>query len=336
MLAPIALYPDALLSQILMASTYPLEVVEAQRWAQAHPTLSGNAALQAAQQNNWDPSVKSLLAFPRVLQTMGAQLEWTERLGNAFLAQQQQLMDTVQALRRKAYAAGNLLSNAQDQVVVQGDAIRIVPVDPQIAYVPYYDPVVVYGAWWWPAYPPVFWSPWPGYSYVPGFGQGFLWGAGVVVGVDFLFGAFDWEHHRVDVDYDRLRVRFADHFHARPELPPPVGLAVWQHNPEHRAGVPYPLEVRPRFADALKPSEARKAFRGYPAAPAAPVRPPVAAPHAPPRPHAFENIDQGQAVRGFSDRGRNSVHRPAAPSAPVPRDAHGAGRKEWEERRPRP
>src|ERR1700675_1159198 len=111
MLAPIALYPDSLLSQILMASTYPIEVVQAARWSKANPNLTGDQAVKAAEQNNWDPSVESLVAFPQILAMMDEKLDWTQRLGDAFLAQQAQVMDTVQDLRQKALAAGNLKSN---------------------------------------------------------------------------------------------------------------------------------------------------------------------------------------------------------------------------------
>src|SRR5512143_707201 len=150
MLAPIALYPDALLSQILMAATYPLEVVEAARWSYENPGLKGDAAVQAVADREWDPSVKSLVAFPQILQTMDQKLQWTRRLGDAFLAQQAQVMDTVQNLRRKAEDAGNLSSNAQIEVQQDGDAIEIEPANPEIVYVPYYNPAVVYGPWWWP------------------------------------------------------------------------------------------------------------------------------------------------------------------------------------------
>src|SRR5881628_604562 len=178
MLAPIALYPDSLLSQILMASTYPLEVVEAARWSRANPSLKGDQAVQAVTQNSWDPSVKSLVAFPQILMMMDDKLNWTERLGDAFLAQQQQVMDTVQNLRQKASAAGNLTTNDQIRVDQQGQSIVVEPANPQVIYVPYYNPMVIYGPWWWPAYPPVYWGPWPGYFIGPGFGVGFAWGLG--------------------------------------------------------------------------------------------------------------------------------------------------------------
>src|SRR3989441_2436871 len=181
MLAPIALYPDSLLSQIFMASSYPLEVVEAARWSKENPGLKGEEAVKAVEQRDWDPSVKSLAAFPQVLAMMDQELEWTARLGDVFIAQEPQVMETVQSLRQKAYAAGNLRSTQQAYVVQQGDALAIEPASPEMVYVPYYDPRVVYGPWWWPAYPPVYWAPWPGYYAYPGYAVGFAWGVGITV-----------------------------------------------------------------------------------------------------------------------------------------------------------
>ena len=127
MLAPIALYPDALLSQILMASTYPLEVIQAARWSKANPTLKGDEAVKAVDGNNWEPSVKSLVAFPQILTMMDENLNWMERLGDAFLAQEAQVMDTVQHLRQKAYEAGNLKSSNEVRVEQQGQTIVVEP-----------------------------------------------------------------------------------------------------------------------------------------------------------------------------------------------------------------
>ncbi len=165
MLAPIALYPDALLSQVLMAATYPLEVVEAARWSRDNAGMKDREAVDAVGEKDWDPSVKSLVAFPQVLAVMDDKIEWTERLGDAFLAQQPQVMDTVQSLRRKAQSAGNLRTNAQVDVQQDGEDVEIAPVNAEVAFVPYYDPSVVYGPWWWPDYQPVLWGPWAGYDW---------------------------------------------------------------------------------------------------------------------------------------------------------------------------
>ena len=196
MLAPVALYPDALLSQVLMASTYPLDVVEAARWARANPGLQGDEAVNAVAGKDWDPSVKSLVAFPNLLARMDEQLDWTKRLGDAFLAQEAQVMDTVQGLRQKARAAGQLAPDERVRVVEDGRTIVIEQANPRVVYVPYYDPWVVYGPWWWSSYPPVAWAPWPGYvAYRPGF----WWGVGVGISAGFFFGGVDWHHRHVQV-----------------------------------------------------------------------------------------------------------------------------------------
>lgn len=256
MLAPIALYPDPLLSQILMAATYPLEVVEAARWTRANPRLQGDDAVRAVQDMDWDPSVKSLVAFPQVLQRMDENLEWTRSLGDAFLAQQPHVMETVQQLRQRAHAAGNLQSNEHIQVQQEGAAILIVPARPHYLYVPYYDPYVVYGPWWWPAYRPVAWAPWPGYhAYRPGVSVSLWFGAPVGISAGFFFGDFDWRHRHV-------RVVHVNNYYYRPPAVVSRTTVVnrttvvaapgrWQHDPGHRRGVEYrDVGVRKQFAAA--------------------------------------------------------------------------------------
>jgi hypothetical protein len=255
MLAPIALYPDSLLSQILMASTYPLEVVEAARWSKANPNLKGDQAVQAVAENTWDPSVKSLVAFPQILMMMDEKLTWMERLGDAFLTQQQEVMDTVQSLRQKASDAGNLKSNDQIRVDQQGQSILVEPANPQVVYVPYYDPMVMYGPWWWPAYPPVYWALWPGYFYGPRFGVGFAWGIGIGIGPGFFFGGFNWPYRHISVVnvnnfyYHTVNVNRG---------------TVWTHDPVHRRGVPYrDVALRQQFSRTSASPEARREFRGH-------------------------------------------------------------------------
>ena len=162
MIAPIALYPDSLLTQILMASTYPLEVVQADRWAKQNKDMKGDALAKALEAQPWDPSVKSLVNFPQVLAMMSEKLDWTQKLGDAFLAQQKDVMGTVQKLRAKAQAAGNLKTTKEQVVKVEKEVIIIEPANPQVVYVPTYNPTVVYGAWPYPAYPPTPYYP-PGY-----------------------------------------------------------------------------------------------------------------------------------------------------------------------------
>ena len=355
MLAPIALYPDELLSQVLMAATYPLEVVEAARWSRAHPGLRAEQAVAAAADQPWDPSVKSLLAFPQILSMMDQKLDWTQRLGNAFLAQEPQVMDTVQQLRQRAYAAGNLQSNERQVVQQQAGSIVIAPVAPQVVYVPYYDPLIVYGGWWWPAYPPVYWPPWPGYVVAPA--PGFWWGMGVGISVGFFFGAFDWPHRHVVVVHAPPRIIYR----APPGHPLPAP-GVWRHDPGHRRNVPYRTEpVRREFTQVPRPAAPpRIEYRGRetpaprvqpPAAPRAQPPAPRAQPSAPPRaqpsapppraepslrspgqraapaqpqarapvaqsPHAFEGIGAGGArTREYSARGQASISHAQRPAA---------------------
>ncbi|HSU64596.1 MAG TPA: DUF3300 domain-containing protein [Burkholderiales bacterium] len=160
LLAPIALYPDPLLSQILTAAVYPDQVAQAADWSRRNPGVSGDDAVQMVQGQPWEPSVKALVAYPDVLARMGESPQWTSDLGNAFLGQQTQTMATVQALRQRAQASGYLRSDGEQYVYQQDQAIAVQPVYPQYMYVRYYDPLVVYGPWWWPAYRPVFWRPW--------------------------------------------------------------------------------------------------------------------------------------------------------------------------------
>ena len=259
MLAPIALYPDPLLSQILMASTYPLEVVEAARWSRANPMLKGDDAVRAVQQSDWDPSVKSLVAFPQMLQMMDEKLAWTERLGDAFLAQESQVMDTVQNLRQKAYAAGYFKSNDQVRVEPQGQIIVVEPASPDVIYVPYYDPTVVYGSWWWSDYPPIYWAPWPDYYFV----SGFAWGLGITISTGFFFGDCDWHHHRVNVvNVNNYYYGRHDDRHASRNVNPAPGI--WHHDPDHRRGVPYrDVSLRQQYGRASASPEGRREFRGY-------------------------------------------------------------------------
>src|SRR2546422_3737102 len=160
LLAPVALYPDPLLSQILAAAVYPDQVAQAADWSRRNPGVSGDDAVQMVHDQPWEPSVKALVAYPDVLARMGESPQWTSDLGNAFLGQQTQTMTTVQALRQRAQASGYLRSNGEQNVYQQGPAIVVQPAYPQYVYVRYYDPLVVYGTWWWPAYRPVFWRPW--------------------------------------------------------------------------------------------------------------------------------------------------------------------------------
>lgn len=201
LVAPVALYPDALLAQVLMAATYPIQVVDAARWRAAQSKSLSDQQLPALTQNQpWDPSVKSLTAFPTVLAMMNDNLDWTGDLGNAFLDQQQDVMDAVQRLRTQAHAAGNLQSGPQQTVTTSGNppVIVIQPTQPNTVYVPVYNPSVVYGTWAYPSYPPYYYAP-PSYS--PG-GTILGFTVGLFVG-DALWGSMDWHHHDVNINVNR-------------------------------------------------------------------------------------------------------------------------------------
>ena len=203
LVAPIALYPDSLVAQILAASTFPEQVVEADRWVQAHPSLKGDDLGHAVDQQPWDPSVKALTAFPSVLGNMDKNLSWTSSLGDAYYNQQAEVMDAVQVMRQRAQQAGNLKTTSQQTVETQGSTIVIQPAAPEVVYVPAYDPWVVYGdpigAWpgWYP-YPGIWWDGpylWWGIGFEIGWGWGWGWGWG--------HWGCDWHHHYATYDHDR-------------------------------------------------------------------------------------------------------------------------------------
>lgn len=160
MLAPIALYPDPLLTQILTASIYPFDVKAAADWSAANPNVTGDDALRAVEGELWHPSVKALVAYPDVLARMGESMQWVTDLGQAYQNQYPALSASIQGLRSRAQSTGALQSNEQQQVYQQNDAIYVQPVYPNVVYAPYYNPYVVYGGWWWPAIYPVVWRPW--------------------------------------------------------------------------------------------------------------------------------------------------------------------------------
>jgi hypothetical protein len=264
LLAPIALYPDSLLVQILMASTYPLEVVQADRWAKKNKSLKGDALTAALEKQAWDPSVKSLVNFPQVLGMMSEKLDWTQKLGDAFLAQRKDVMDSVQRLRRKAMDAGNLKTTPEQKVVVEKETIVIESPSPQVIYVPIYNPTVVYGTWAYPAYPPAYYYP-PGYAA----GTALLsFGAGMAVGVawGYAWGHSDWRGGDVDIDVNRntnINNNINRGNYQRGQV---QGKGSWQHNPEHRKGVSYRDQGTAQKFNQASTNNAvrsRENYRGY-------------------------------------------------------------------------
>jgi len=233
LVAPIALYPDALLSLILMASTYPLEVVQADRWVGANKNLQGDAFKAALDQQNWDDSVKSLTATPDVLDMMSNKLDWTQQLGDAVLAQQPDVMDAIQRLRTKAQANNKLTSTSQQTVTTQQQDgrqyIYIAPTDPDELYVPYYDPSVVYGPWPYPDYPPYYWPP-PAYIGAGLIATGLAFGTGYALGRwasgGYRWGGgFNWGGNNINI----RRSISGNNLNGNN----------WTHNPAHRGSVRY-------------------------------------------------------------------------------------------------
>jgi len=264
MLAPIALYPDSLLVQILMASTYPLEIVEAARWAKANPSLKGDPLTAALEKQNWDPSVKSLINFPSVLAMMNDKLDWTQKLGDAFLSQEKGVMDTVQKLRAKAQAQGSLKSTDQQKITTQAQTIVIEPASPQVVYVPAYTPAVVYGPWMYPAYPP--------YPYYPPgavIGASVVsFGVGVAVGAawGYAWGGCNWNHGTVNVNVNQNNT--INNNINRNNYAAKVGgggQGEWQHDPSHRKGVAYrDNATQQKYGQRGRGNpDARRDYRGY-------------------------------------------------------------------------
>lgn len=272
LVAPIALYPDPLLAQVLMASTYPLEIVHAARWLKENPKIKGDAAVKAVENQTWDVSVKSLVAFPQILAPMNDTLDWTQRLGDAFLAQQQDVFAAVQRLRMQAQKAGNLESNAQQKVVVdpapkEGETtvVRIEPANPEVIYVPAYNPTVVYGGWSQPAYPPTYWPPAPAYYPGTALMSGLAWGVGVAA-AGALFSDCNWGGGDVDINYNKVtninRNVNVNQFQGQ--------NGRWQHDPGHRQGVAYrDNATRQKMTSQVPGADKRAQYRGRSADPSA-------------------------------------------------------------------
>ncbi len=271
LLSPIALYPDPLIAQILMSATYPLEVVQADRWLQdpANAALKGTALEAALARQPWAPSVKALVPFPQVLWMMDKNIDWTERLGNAFLAQEADVMDAIQRLRQRAMAAGTLVSTPQQVVVYEDPIIVIRPALATMLYVPVYDPWYVYGPWPYPAYPPYYFLPPPGF-YIGTVisGISFQIGIGIIAPL-WGWSSFDWHRRRIDIDIRRFNVLNVGR--------PPVATSIWHHDPYNRRGVPYrDARTRARFAPGVPAQPERRELRGYPPRPTPSARTPSA------------------------------------------------------------
>ncbi len=238
MLAPISLYPDTLLSHIFVASTYPLEVIQAARWRNKNQDLDEQEALNATDNKNWDPSVKALVPFHDLLQKLNADLSWLQSLGSAFLFEQARVLDTIQALRQKAYAQGNLYNNEYHKVVHEDEEIVIQSVEKHIVYVPHYDTRVVYGNWWWHDHPPHYWHT-PSHYVLS---SGFYWGPRIHIRPSFYFAGFHWQN-RYTVTNHNYRVSVSRHWSQKHHSPVQrvrvKEYPKWRHNEYHRRGAHY-------------------------------------------------------------------------------------------------
>jgi hypothetical protein len=308
LLASVALYPDQLLAKVLTAATYPLEVDEAAHWLQRNKSLTGGAFERAIAAQRWDDSVTDLMRVPGVLSMMADRLEWTQDLGDALLAQQNDVLAAIQRLRAMARNAQTLHSTAQQKVFDRRNTIVIEPAVPQVVNVPYYDPRVAYGKWPHAAYPPLSWTSPRGYAYGPGIG--FM--AGVAVSAGFWRNGFDWKSKTLYVDNS---VTFGNFDRAR-------GTS-WSHDPEHRRYVTYSTyELRTRYHRSFTPGEdAKWAFRGYDLNETSPPARSTAVAHGrntgnrqashdeTPGRHifVFEGLGDGALVRLFSTRGNASM-----------------------------
>jgi len=251
MLAPIALFPDALLSQVLMAATYPEDVVEAADWAFANRSLEGDAAVRAVQHRDWDPSVQSLVAFPQVIAMMGENPAWVRDVGDAFLSDPVAVMDSVQFLRARARDAGNLSSNEQQIIQVETapprtqtvvvashrpptQIIVIQPANPQVVFVPIYNPNYMFGPWWNPWAPPLFFPPPPRWGFTETvIGTAIWWGVGIGV-TNALWGNMNWRNHSVNVN-----VNHWNNINVNNRIVSNNRDINWRHNERHRRNVPY-------------------------------------------------------------------------------------------------
>lgn len=322
MLAPLALYPDSLLAQVLMATTYPGNVADAAAWSKAHPKVSGDDAVKQVADQPWDASVQSLVAFPLVLATLGQDPAWVQRVGDAFLAQPDAVMDSIQRLRRQAQAAGNLQSNEQQTVTVKpapaqpasnggavvaqqsapAQTIVIEPADPQVVYVPSYNPTQVYGTWAYPSSPPVYYPPPPEYPVATALATGLAFGAGVAI-VGSLWGDCDWDDHEVDIDVDHYNnfnrnVNINRQFNDNRTIN--ANRTAWRHDPTYRNGVPYrDARSREQYNRRLSGGEQREAMRGFDSA------------RAEERSRARENLAQ----RGIAPAANNQQARERAQAA---------------------
>jgi hypothetical protein len=354
LLAPIALYPDPLLAQVLMATAYPVQIVQAQRWLDdpPHKSLSGDALEKALQAENWDPSVKSLVPFPQILSMMNTQLDWTQQLGYAVATQDTDVMASVQRLRLQAQSAGSLQSTPQQTVTSDGAMVIIQPAEPNTVYVPVYNPSVVYGSWPYPDYPPVYLPPPPGYVV----GTALAFGAGIAIARGLWnVGYPNWRYGHVNINVNRWNTININ----RPPInspawrPPATQLPARVSGPVGRPGGPSGLPanavgrpaVRVPSAAVARPTQRPAQLPARPSTPIArpgpaerpaqlPAR--VNTPTTRPTPavlqgqtqtrgNAFSGVSDGARASQYGARGGQSVQSRQQVNAPAAGAARGGG-----------
>ncbi len=291
MMAPVALYPDSVLSQILMACTYPSDVAAAAAWSAQHKDAKGDDAVRQVENQQWDPSVKSLVAFPQVLTQFQKEPDWVQKTGDAFLAQPEDVMEAIQRLRTQAQKAGNLKSNEQQNVIVKEvpvetseqpaaattntTIIEIQPSNPETVYVPSYNPTTVYGTWAYPSYPPPYWPPSPYYypGYYPGaaLATGIMWGIGIAA-IGSCWGGFGWGHGDVDINVNKynninrnnqINGGGRDQINGGNRGDRGNGNQKWSHNAQNRRGTPYAdAGNRQKYGQGVGGAQDRAGYRG--------------------------------------------------------------------------
>jgi hypothetical protein len=340
LLAPIALYPDELLAQVLMASAYPAEVQMAADWLRRNPTFKdkGDAAVRAVDSQPWDPAVRSLVAFPPALELMDANPDWTQQVGDAFIGQRAETMSAVQALRVRAQLAGNLQSG--DRITVTssaGQPIVIASASPQVVYVPSYNPTIIYGTWPYATYPPVYLPPPPGYYVGTALASGIAFGVGIAI-TNAIWGGFNWGGNDININVNRFNSVHVNNTQAYLR-----NNGRWEYDRTHRRDVPIGDRAsrdrvqkaaladrdRPDYSgnDRARPArqDARPALERpqTQASPGSPQARPGAARPGIPDQGSFEGLSRPDRERPSSDRGeaafaRPSPGRPDARPAPVP------------------
>jgi hypothetical protein len=313
LVAPVALYPDPLIGEVLAASTYPMEIAEAEQWVRDHPKWKPSKLLDEAKKQSWDPSIQGLVAFPQVLGFLSQDIGWTTQLGNAFLAQQPDVMQAVQRMRAQAEARGTLRTTPQQTVTNTNrdgqSVIDIEPANPDVWYVPGYNPLYVWGPPVWGYYPPLLY---------PGVDVGFDWGFGVDLGLCFGgwggwgWGGWGWQPNwyngGIILNHSFFHRYGFNHFHDEP-----LGSSAWAHDPGHRLGVPYAnRNVAGRFAGGASGSRSGAGAFGFRGGPGTRQQERFGSPGFEQRGNTqnhsvFGGYHSGAETRGQSDHGFSSL-----------------------------